>query len=211
MHIDGLVVASAVNPPLYRWSPVPQGRPEVAKYVETALVWKQTGTSVPFAIIRLVDGTVVGSTRFWNLEKWLWPTGHPSHRPGLLDACEIGYAWLTQSSIRTGTNKEVKLLMLTYAFEEWLVLRVCFYTGVRNQRSCAALERLGDRFERVFRAHRIAADHTIRDLVRFSIVAAKWPTVKQRLLPSVNQRINGAQSEENTALKLRPRSTISPF
>ncbi len=39
------------------------------------------------------------------------------------DACEIGYTWLTRSAIRTASNTEAKLLMLTYAFEVWHVLR----------------------------------------------------------------------------------------
>ena len=63
----------------------------------------------------------------------------------LPDACEIGYTWLTQSAIRTAVNTETKLLMLTHAFEAWRVLRVCFHTDVRNQRSRSALERIGAR------------------------------------------------------------------
>jgi hypothetical protein len=33
----------------------------------------------------------------------------------------------------------------------------------------------------VLRAHRLGADLTARDSARFSIVAAEWPGVKQRL------------------------------
>ena len=97
------------------------------------------------------------------------------------DACEIGYTWLTRSAIRTASNTEAKLLMLTHAFEVWHVLRVCFHTDARNQRSRAAFERIGGKFEGILRAHRMAADYTARDSVRFSIVAAEWPEVKERL------------------------------
>jgi hypothetical protein len=62
------------------------------------------------------DGIAIGSTRFWNLERWSWPQGHPRHDRRLLDACEIGYTWLTRSAIRTAANTEAKLLMLTRAF-----------------------------------------------------------------------------------------------
>ena len=72
--------------------------------------------------------------------------------------------------------------MLTHAFETWRMLRVCFHTDVRNARSRAALERIGGRFEGILRAHRIAADITPRDSVRFSILAAEWPEVKEKLL-----------------------------
>jgi RimJ/RimL family protein N-acetyltransferase len=71
--------------------------------------------------------------------------------------------------------------MLTYAFETWQVLRVCFHTDARNQRSRAALERIGAKFEGVLRAHRVAADFIPRDSVRYSIVMNEWPEVKQRL------------------------------
>ena len=180
-HVDALVAASAIDPSLYRWSPVPQGKDEATSYVETALAWRDAGSAVPFAIVSVNDDSVIGSTRFWNLERWAWPQGHPRHGRSAPDACEIGYTWLTRSAIRTTANTEVKLLMLTHAFETWQVLRVCFHTDARNQRSRAALERIGGKFEGILRAHRMAADYTARDSVRFSIVAAEWPEVKERL------------------------------
>jgi RimJ/RimL family protein N-acetyltransferase len=78
-HIDGLAAAAGNDRALYQWSPVPHGQLKAAKYVATALAWRQAGTAVPFAIVRLEDGVVVGSTRFWNLERWSWPEGHQSH------------------------------------------------------------------------------------------------------------------------------------
>jgi RimJ/RimL family protein N-acetyltransferase len=180
-HVDGLVAAAATDSSLYQWSPVPQGKVDVTSYVDTALAWRDAGSAVPFAIIRVDDGVVIGSTRFWDLERWAWPPGHLRYGRTDPDACEISYTWLTDSAIRTAVNTEAKLLMLTQAFENWQVLRVCFHTDARNQRSRAALERIGGKFEGVLRAHRIAADHTARDSVRYSIVAAEWPDVKRRL------------------------------
>jgi RimJ/RimL family protein N-acetyltransferase len=72
--------------------------------------------------------------------------------------------------------------MLAQAFETWEALRVCFHTDVRNSRSQAALERIGAKNEGILRAHRMAADFIPRDSVCYSIVAAEWPEVKQRLL-----------------------------
>jgi RimJ/RimL family protein N-acetyltransferase len=77
--------------------------------------------------------------------------------------------------------------MLTYAFETWQMLRVCFHTDVRNQRSRAALERIGAKFEGILRAHRMAADFIARDSARFSIVAEEWPDVKQKLRQFLEQ------------------------
>lgn len=186
-HVDGLVAAAALDPTLYRWSPVPQGRAEAASYVEMALAWRDAGTAVPFATVRADDGVVLGSTRFFNIERWAWPEGHPLHGRGVPDACEIGYTWLSQPAIRTAVNSEAKLLMLRHAFEVWQMLRVCFHTDVRNQRSRAALERIGGKCEGILRAHRMAADFIPRDSVRYSIVAAEWPAVKQRLVQFVER------------------------
>jgi len=181
-HLDGLMAAAAVDRSLYQWSPIPQGKVEAARYIETALAWRAAGSAVPFATIGVENDAVIGSTRFWNLESWLWPEGHALHGRGVPDACEIGYTWLTRPAIRTAANTESKLLMLTHAFETWQALRVCFHTDARNQRSRAALERIGGKFEGILRAHRMAADYTARDSVRYSILAAEWPAVKQRLV-----------------------------
>lgn len=185
-HIEGLV-AAANDPSLYRWSPVPQSKAEAKKYVDTALAWRDAGTAVPFATVRNDDSTVIGSTRFWNIERWAWPEGHPSFGRATPDACEIGYTWLAPSAIRTPANTEAKFLMLTHAFEVWKVLRVCFHTDTRNQRSRAALERIGGQFEGVLRSHRMAADFIPRDSVRYSIVVAEWPEVKRKLLQKLGQ------------------------
>ena len=72
--------------------------------------------------------------------------------------------------------------MLTHAFEVWQVLRVCFHTDARNERSRAALERIGGQYEGILRAHRMAADYIPRDSARYSIIASEWPAVKDRLL-----------------------------
>jgi len=180
-HVNGLVAASAVDPSLYQWSPVPQGRVDAATYIDTALAWRDAATAVPFAILRAEDGIVIGSSRFWNIERWSWPPGHARHARLAPDACEIGYTWFTRSAIRTAANTEAKLLMLTHAFETWQVLRVCFHTDARNQRSRAALERIGGKFEGILRAHRMAADFIPRDSVRYSIEAEEWPAAKQKL------------------------------
>jgi N-acetyltransferase len=181
-HTEGLAAAAAADSSLYQWSPVPQGETEVTKYIDTALTWRDAGTAVPFVIVLVDDNTVVGSTRFWNLERWSWPPGHASHGRSALDVCEIGYTWLTRSAVRTAANTEAKMLMLTHAFEAWQVLRVCFHTDSRNARSRAALERIGGQFEGILRAHRMATDYIARDSLRYSILAAEWPAVKQRLV-----------------------------
>ena len=186
-HVNGLVTAAAGDPALYQWTAVPQNSSEAKDYIDTALAWRDAGTAVPFAIVLLESGAIIGSTRFWNLERWPWPEGHPQNGRAVFDACEIGYTWLSPSAIRTGANTEAKLLMLMHAFEKWRVLRVCLHTDARNQRSRAAIERIGGKFEGILRAHRMAADYTSRDSARFSIVAEEWPAAKQKLRNLLNR------------------------
>jgi RimJ/RimL family protein N-acetyltransferase len=180
-HIAGLVAAAAVDPSLYHWSLVPQGEAETGRYIETAVAWRDAGTALPFATICIADRTVIGSTRFFDIERWAWPQSHARYGQRDPDVCEIGYTWLTRSAIRTAANTEAKFLMLAHAFETWQMLRVCLHTDERNERSRAAIERIGGKFEGILRAHRMAADATPRNSARYSIVAADWPEVKLRL------------------------------
>jgi len=186
-HSEALAAASAAGTPvlddnLYRWTVVPQSLEATTQYVNTALKWRNEGTAVPFVVIRQSDNAVIGTTRYWNIERWLWPAGHARHGNPHPDACEIGYTWFTRAAIRTGANTEAKLLMFTHAFEAWNALRICLHTDSRNTRSQTAMERLGCKREGVLRAHRMAADFTSRDSVRYSIIAAEWPETKQHIL-----------------------------
>jgi N-acetyltransferase len=180
-HAAGLAEASAVDPSLYGLSPVPQGRAAAAAYIETALALRDAGSAAPLAVLRAGDRTVLGSTRFWDMQRWPWPPDHPRASRGGPDTCEIGYTWYTRPAIGTAVNTETKLLMLGYAFGTWEVQSVCFHADARNERSRRALERIGARFEGVLRAHRLAVDGVPRDSARYSITAAEWPAVKNNL------------------------------
>jgi hypothetical protein len=52
-HAEGLAAASAGDRELYQWSPVPQGNAEATSYIERALAWRDAGTSVPYATVRV--------------------------------------------------------------------------------------------------------------------------------------------------------------
>jgi N-acetyltransferase len=186
-HADGLVAAAAADTSLYRWTQAPQGTSEVARYIDVALQLHEAGKAAPYATVRVADGVVIGSTRFFDLERWAWPAGHEWYGREHADVGEIGYTWLTAAAIRTAANTEAKLLMLTHAFEVWGMLRICLHTDERNERSRAAIERLGAKFEGILRGHRMAADFIARNSARYSIVAAEWPGIKARLRERLEQ------------------------
>lgn len=180
-HIEGLINAAGHDRAFYAWSAVPQGRFEMTQYVDAALAAREAGTAMPFAAVRVADGRIIGSTRFFLIERWAWPDDHPGAKRSGPDTLEIGYTWLTAAAIRTAANTEAKLLMLTHAFEAWQVHSVSFHTDARNERSRSALKRIGAQFEGILRAHRLATDLAPRDSARYSIVAREWPAAKREL------------------------------
>lgn len=179
-HVEALAAASEPRGELYRWSLVPKGVEETRVYVERALQWRDSATSLPFVIIRQADDAVVGSTRLFDFERWSWPDAHPRHCK--TDAAEIGYSWLAPQAVGTGANSEAKLMLLSAAFDGGDLLRICFHTDTRNERSHKALRSLGAEFEGFLRAHRLGADMTARTSARFSIVKSEWPRVRQQLV-----------------------------
>lgn len=181
-HAEALAAASAVDPSLYQWTPVPQGVAEMTRYIQTALDWQQAGTAIPFAVVRLSDNAIIGSTRYWNIERWQWPAYNARYGNPHPDVAEIGWTWYTAPAIRTGANPEGKFLMLQHAFEHWNALRICLHTDSRNLRSQAAMERIGFLREGVLRAHKVAVDGIPRDSIRYSMTAAEWPAAKMRLI-----------------------------
>jgi RimJ/RimL family protein N-acetyltransferase len=166
---------------LFRFSTAPETEAEMSAWVQDALAATEAGRALPFATYSCVQRRIVGSTRFYELERWRAPAGHPPRDRGP-DACLIGYTWLGASAQRTACNTEAKLLMLAHAFETWKVRRIAFRIDARNDRSRAAVARLGAKFEGVRRAERIGADGAVRDSAFYSILAPEWPAVKQGLI-----------------------------
>jgi RimJ/RimL family protein N-acetyltransferase len=141
---------------------------EFARWFEEALAQRAAGRQVPFAVRRLADQAVIGSTSYLD------PV--PPHR-----RVEIGSTWYNPAVWGTEVNPECKLLLLAHAFEVLGMNRVSLCTDVRNTRSQAAIARLGAVKEGVLRAHMLAQGGRIRDSVLYSIVRTDWPQVKARL------------------------------
>lgn len=77
-------------------------------------------------------------------------------------------------------NPEAKLLMLATAFDHGFV-RVKLQADVLNDRSRAAIAKLGAHFEGITRRDRLRADGSIRDTAVYSIILEDWPTVRAGL------------------------------
>lgn len=82
----------------------------------------------------------------------------------------------------TAVNPECKLLLLGHAFDDCGLGRVKIQTDLVNERSQAAIARLGATREGVLRRHLKRADGTFRDTVVFSVLRDEWPSVREGLL-----------------------------
>ena len=195
-HVSLLEAAAGEGRGTYTYTWVPDGPEEARRYVEAALEHQQSGRALVWAVRRLADNRIVGSTRFLDLEVFSWPPPWPpgvgrgqapeEERPPTV--CEIGSTWYAASVQRTGINTEVKLLQLVHAFEVWQVVRVTFKTDARNERSRRAIEGIGARFEGVRRAHAPATDGTIRDTAYYSILQIEWSAIKAELQRRCEER-----------------------
>jgi RimJ/RimL family protein N-acetyltransferase len=181
-HLDALLAARLSDREnTFRFTPVPDTRAGMERYIAQALELAAQKQQVPFATIDRRDGSVVGSTRFCALERWTWLDGQ-ERAPGNVDVCEIGWTWLGPRAQRTAINSEAKLLMLRHAFEAWKVFRVTLKTDHRNQASRNAITRLGCTFEGIIRAQQPAADGGLRDTAWFSMLAPEWPEARGKLI-----------------------------
>ncbi|CAM5358687.1 Ribosomal N-acetyltransferase YdaF OS=Afipia felis OX=1035 GN=ydaF_1 PE=4 SV=1 [Afipia felis] len=147
----------------------------VAAYMKPALDGAKAGTVIPYVVENAVTGVPIGSTRFWKLDR--------ANR-----TVEIGHTWISASCQRTAVNTEMKLLMLTYAFETLGCVRVQFQTDELNAKSRAAIARLGAKEEGILRNERIMPDGRVRNTVMFSILDSEWPEVKSKLLARLARR-----------------------
>jgi N-acetyltransferase len=167
-HLDALWEIGQ-DPNLWTWTPYHiKTREEMHTYIHTALNWQEIGTALPFVTIEQATDRVVGSTRFGNIDI-------RNRR------VEIGWTWIGQPWQRTAINTEAKFLMLQHAFEVWHCIRVELKTDALNERSRAAILRIGAKQEGIFRHHMITDSDRLRDTVYFSIINDEWPAVKDRL------------------------------
>jgi RimJ/RimL family protein N-acetyltransferase len=145
--------------------PQPEG---FEAYVRKALELQESGQALPFATVVNDGPTIVGSTRYMNVDA-------ANHR------VEIGTTWIARSWQRTFVNTHAKFLMLRHAFEALGCNAVELRTHRLNDQSRAAIERLGASLDGILRQHMIMPDGHVRDTVVYSIIRDEWPSVKEGL------------------------------
>jgi RimJ/RimL family protein N-acetyltransferase len=125
------------------------------------------GKRIGYAIYDLAGSRIIGTTSFLNLQ--------PAH-----GGVEIGATFLHPDARSGPVNPDAKRLMLGHAFACGAI-RVEFVVDERNQRSQAAVLKLGATKEGVLRNHKITWTGYRRDSGIYSILDREWPEVERRL------------------------------
>ena len=142
------------------------------KYIGCALDERFTGGQRSFVIHIAKTDQIIGMSRYYKLE--------PSQK-----RVSIGYTWYIPEVWGQVYNKECKLLLLQYAFENLGFQRVEFEVAHQNIRSQKAVKKIGGIKEGVLRKHGLHADGTVRDTFVFSIIDVEWPEKKKLLMQMI--------------------------
>jgi len=136
-------------------------------FVEFANGYYDFATNNVYAV-RLLDGTLVGTSTMADFDE----TNEHTH---------IGWTAYDPRVWGTAVNPEAKLLLLGLAFDSGFG-RVKIQADALNDRSRAAILKLGATFEGVVRRDRLRADGiTWRNTAVFSILVDEWPAVRAGL------------------------------
>lgn len=169
-HAPGYLAAAGVGADadeVFRWMSVypPRTLADAREQIDAALIARARGERFAYAQFDASTGEFAGTSSYYEVV--------PAVR-----TIAIGHTWLGKRWWRTGHNTESKLLMLTHAFDTLGAARVVWHTDIHNERSQAAIERLGATREGELRKHRIRRDGTWRTTVQYSMTDDDWPAAR---------------------------------
>jgi N-acetyltransferase len=168
-HARDLAKELGTDDEVWRWLVDPPGdEAGMAALIAGALAEREAGDRFPFAVVELSSGRAVGSSSYLDIV--------PEHR-----RIEIGWTFYARRVWRSAVNTEAKLLLLGHAFDDLGYERVALKTHHHNERSQAAIARLGATREGVLRHHMVDRYGGWRDSVYYSILSPEWPAVRDRL------------------------------
>jgi len=154
---------------LIYYSPSYISSPEKLKaYVQVAVDGYYNKTIIPFIIYDKAKQTYAGSTRF----------GLINNKNKVL---HIGWTWIGKEFQGTGLNKQMKFLMLQYAFEELKFDKVEFRIDERNIKSRRAVEKIGGTLEGILRKDTLMNDGFKRSTCCYGILKEEWSKIKSSI------------------------------
>lgn len=172
-HREALAALAAAEPENFRHMPFAVERLGYSQWFELLRGDQAAGRSIPHAIF--VDDQIAGQSCYLNI------------RPR--DAgVEIGSTWYAKAAQGGVLNPTAKLLLIGNAFSQGAE-RVELKTDALNERSRAAILKMGAQFEGIHRRHMRRADGTLRDTAWYSVVRDEWPAVRAGLEARLTKRV----------------------
>jgi RimJ/RimL family protein N-acetyltransferase len=165
-HAEGVLGASD-DDEVFTWQAFARPRSLAEAEALVDLYLTRPGT-IAWTQFDQVSGEVAGLTTYYDID--------PAVR-----TVAIGSTWLGRRFWRTGINTEAKLLLLRHAFDDLGCARVVWHVDIFNERSQAAVARIGGVREGVLRKHKIRRDGSWRDTVLFSMTDDEWPAARDAL------------------------------
>jgi RimJ/RimL family protein N-acetyltransferase len=145
------------------------GGENLREYVKSAVKNLEEQKEFPFIVFDKKVKSYAGCTRFYDIQP-------------AFGTAQLGYTWYGRAYQRTGLNRHCKLLLLTFAFEEWGLDRLEFRAHAKNKASIDAMLAIGCTMEGTLRSHMPTVDGSRRDSVVLSILKEEWfGGVKERL------------------------------
>ena len=138
------------------------------EYYDGAIKPNALGGQQTFVIKQLADDSIIGMTRLYEINQ-------------KEKTAVIGYTWYVPSVWGKVHNKECKLLILQYVFEEMKFNRAELRVAHQNIRSQKAVEKIGAVKEGVLRKHGYRNDGAIRHTVVYSVIDDEWPATKEKI------------------------------
>jgi len=178
-HAPGYLAAAGTGAEadeVFRWMGTypPATLDDARTQILAALGARARGIRFAYAQFDAATGEFAGTSSYYDIDP-------------ALRTIAIGHTWLGKRWWRTGHNTESKLLMLTHAFDTLGAARVVWHTDIHNERSQAAIARLGATREAELRKHRIRRDGSWRTTVQYSMTDDDWPAARNFLTESLSR------------------------
>ncbi|QTV04832.1 GNAT family N-acetyltransferase [Faecalibacter bovis] len=152
----------AFDTELWKFSTIKiQNEKDFKEYFNNALLWSEQTSHCVFVIKNLENNQYVGMSRLYSLDS-------------KNKAIKLGFTWYAAALQGSGINKHCKYLILKYAFENLGMERVELNADLRNERSIAAMKKIGFQQEGILRKHTSLPDGFKRDTIVFSMLKEEW-------------------------------------
>jgi N-acetyltransferase len=158
------------EPEIWKYSLISVTTPdEMRHYLKMADDARNEQKEYAFAVIDKRSNRYAGSTRFYDIQL-------------AASSVQLGYTWYGKEFQQTGLNRHCKYLLLQFAFETCGFERVEFRADSRNEKSIAAMKKIGCVEEGQIRSHNWRPDGGRRDSIILSILKTEWnDSVKKHL------------------------------